>query len=480
MPSRAAAPPARQAVKGDVTGDGRADIIVAAKGNPTLYVIPGGDGRPAIIDWSRGLPSGTDPITELAAADFNGDGHADIAIGSPRADTHGRPNTLTGRVTLLYGTAAPPYLQTNRAVIFDQDHPSLMHPGDTRERRGGRFGAALATGDFNGDRYPDLAVAAPSSPGALTGPPPRDPNAKKGALVVLYGGTAGLSSHGAQLLVPGQGGVPAGRIGDLAAADITGDGNDDLVIGDSSTTRPGDPKPLRCVDPEGDTAGEARPVGMLHVLRGSAEGLTARNASSISGLDVGIEDDFAHYLAADHFHPGPYADVVVYGGTRRDGHCDEHVLLDLRGGPNGLDTHHVSTTSRPLPVFTCCGGLVSGDLDRDGDADLIVPASPYGGTTLAWLFPAGPDGLFGRGIPLSTGSLGVPPTGWETIETALLDTAGDGRLKLVAGVTYTVDRGERTRLVTAGLSADGPAHPTDLTGTLKDLAGQGPGGEFIR
>jgi hypothetical protein len=106
---------------------------------------------------------------------------------------------------------------------------------------------------------------------------------------------------------------------DLAAADVTGDGNDDLVIGDSSTTRPGDPKPVRCVDPEGDTADQARPVGMLHVLRGSAEGLTVRDASSISGLDVGIEDDFGHYLAADHFRHGPYADVVVYGGTRRGG-----------------------------------------------------------------------------------------------------------------------------------------------------------------
>jgi hypothetical protein len=51
---------------------------------------------------------------------------------------------------------------------------------------------------------------------------------------------------------------------------------------------------------------------------------------------------------------------------------------------------------------------------------------------------------------------------------------------LVAGVTYVVGQEERTPLVTTRPSTDGPAHVTDLTGTLKDLAGPGPGGEFIR
>jgi hypothetical protein len=49
--------------------------------SPTLYVIPGGRGRAAVIDRARSVPNGTDPITELASADFNGDGRADVAIG---------------------------------------------------------------------------------------------------------------------------------------------------------------------------------------------------------------------------------------------------------------------------------------------------------------------------------------------------------------------------------------------------------------
>jgi hypothetical protein len=214
---------------------------------------------------------------------------------------------------------------------------------------------------------------------------------------------------------------------------------------------------------------------MVHVLRGSAEGLTVRDATSISGADVGIEDDFGAFLAADHFRRGPYADVVVYGNTRRGGRCDEGVLITLRGGPDGLDARHAVSMSRD-PKFGCCGGLASGDVDGDGDADLIVPTAPYDGSMVAWLFLAGSDGQFGRGVLLTANALGLRPH-WDTVETALLDTDGDGRRNLLVGAAYA---DETSRLAGADLSANGATGATDLTGTLKDLSGPGPGGEFIR
>lgn len=481
-PHRAAVAPAKVAVRGDVTGDGTADFVVAAKRRTTVYVLPGEGGRTGIADWSGDGRAGViDPISELAAADFNGDGRADVALGTP--NHHGPDGRAGGgRVTVLYGMPVVPYLDTRRPVILDEDHPSLLHPGDRRPRSGGRFGGALAAGDFNGDGYPDLAVGASTAPGALLNNEPRDPNAGKGALIAFYGGPRGLTTDGAQPFVPGRYGMPAGRIGDLGAGDVTGDGKDDLVIGDSASTRPGDPTTDRCVDPEGDEAGQDRPVGMVHLLRGSPAGLTVAGAQTVSGLDVGIEDGFGHYLAVDRFRGGPYADLVVYGTTRRRGRCDEGPLLQLRGGSAGLDTRHVRSASR-TPAFTCCGGLATGDADHDGRADLLVPDMPYDdGRPMAWFFPSGADGLFDRSLRVTAASLGLPPGNWDTIESALLDIDGDGRAELLAGVRY-IKGGtapDEIHLLSARLTAGGSDAVRDLTGRLRDVGGEGPGGEFIR
>ena len=87
---------------------------------------------------------------------------------------------------------------------------------------------AAVQGDFNGDGFADLAVGAP---GEDLGSP------DAGAVNVLYGSAAGLTSAGNQFWHQNSPGIAErADAGDLfgsalAAGDFNGDGFDDLAIG---------------------------------------------------------------------------------------------------------------------------------------------------------------------------------------------------------------------------------------------------------
>ena len=92
-----------------------------------------------------------------------------------------------------------------------------------------RAGPGDASSDFNGDGYSDLAL----------GVPREDVEGLHdvGAINILYGAAAGLTSGGNQLWHEDAPGVPeVGEPSDLwgfslAAADFDGDGYDDLAVG---------------------------------------------------------------------------------------------------------------------------------------------------------------------------------------------------------------------------------------------------------
>src|SRR5205823_1349472 len=85
------------------------------------------------------------------------------------------------------------------------------------------FGTALASGDFNGDGFSDLAIAVPGELTTVSG------TTVSGAIHVLYGSSSGLVRTGNQFITSDQIGLSA--IGNsLVWGDFDGNGFGDLAV----------------------------------------------------------------------------------------------------------------------------------------------------------------------------------------------------------------------------------------------------------
>lgn len=138
----------------------------------------------------------------VVKGDFNGDGYADLAIGEPDATVGGHAGA--GDVIVLLGSATG-LVTSNRQLWYEGRTPGSPEAGDS-------FGFSLASGDFNGDGYSDLAIGIPnknvSTPG-LFGP---TVHAQSGAVVVLYGSPNGLTTTDPS--------VPPARVFNLTMANL--------------------------------------------------------------------------------------------------------------------------------------------------------------------------------------------------------------------------------------------------------------------
>jgi hypothetical protein len=360
----------RSAEPYDFNGDGFADLAVGVPGEDdgstrdsgAVNVIYGSrEGLSARGDqlWSqdsRGVPGRAevgDRFGTVASGDFDGDGYADLAVGAP-GETLGK-RSEAGGVTVLYGTRHG--LASSRSRSFTQS--TLGVPGSPDVR--GRFGAALAAGDFNGDHRTDLAIGAPRDD---VGPE----NDDHGSVTVLLGGAHGLSTRGVQVWDSGPLG-PGGGLGEaLEAADVDGDGRADLVLMDAS--------------------------GFVTVLRGARRGLTSAGLQvwdrGSTGLSAAMgQPGFFESLALGDFngdrHPdlavgAPSADREIEGDDcEEDAWCDGAVVV-LPSVPGGLFTTHGSQVLHwgvPGVSGNSTGlgrRLAAGDLDGNGVDELCAAA----------------------------------------------------------------------------------------------------------
>jgi hypothetical protein len=239
---------------GDFNRDGFADLAAGAPGEAVGSA--GGAGAVSVLLGSAagltatggrlftqvgGLVESADQFgAAQAAGDFNGDGFADLAAGASGEDVGSIDDA--GAVSVLPGSAGG--LTTTGGRLFTQ-LGSAPESFDV-------FGFALAAGDFNHDGFADLAAAAPLEDVGTVG--------DAGALSVLPGSAAGLTTTGGRLFTQVGGLVEAGdEFGEqLASGDFNHDGFADLAAAAPT-----------------EDVGTVQKAGAISVLPGSAGGLTS-------------------------------------------------------------------------------------------------------------------------------------------------------------------------------------------------------------
>ncbi len=279
------------------------------------------------------LPVGSS--SGVARGDFNGDSFADLAVGVPLENTPSGSNGIdAGAVNVIYGstngltgdgTVPDPHFFSQNAVGVPFGTGEVLG-----SERGDHFGSALASGDFNGDNFSDLAI----------GVPLEDTEASEdgGRVVVIYGSSNGLAAAGAPVL-PSQSFDIAdfdqnspfadeefGRA--LAWGDFDGDGFGDLAIGaPGNGAFPVAPTPFcgnlgfpPCPPP-------APRIGAVFVLFGSENGLSAANGQFGAG-----PRQQRWNLNSNPTIPGNGGDGDRFGDTLVTGDFDGDRVTDLAIG----------------------------------------------------------------------------------------------------------------------------------------------------
>ncbi|MFF4015350.1 FG-GAP-like repeat-containing protein [Streptomyces sp. NPDC001843] len=206
-----------------------------------------------------------------SVADINGDGYGDLVLGDHQDPSQYKASGHKGgQISVWYGGPSGPD-PAQKPTVINQDTSGVPGSGEADDL----FGAALSTGDVNGDGYADVVVGAP---GEDTGSA-RD----AGSVTILFGSASGLKTSGSTSYTQNTAGVPGtAEYGDdfgqaVRLVDLDKNGKADLVAG----------------------AGGENGHGAVTVLRGSASGLTTSGAKSVTAADVALKGngDFGWAIA---------------------------------------------------------------------------------------------------------------------------------------------------------------------------------------
>jgi hypothetical protein len=413
----------------DFNRDGKLDIA-ASNGSDSFYSTVGvtlgnGDGSfAAVADYQ------TDQSPALmAVADLNGDGVADIATANT---TNLTLSVLLGKGDGTFPSQAPPRYPVNPAGL-----------------------RSIAAGDFNGDGRPDLVSLTNDASGAglllatgggtyaaavdcpMASPPDAlavgDLNGDGRSDLVTLSSSTGSASV---LLGKGNGAFEAGvdyPTGptplSLAIGDLSGDGKPDVVVAGKSPSTvsvflgTGNGKLAAKVD---YPAGEDPWSVALGDLNGDQKlDVVTANASS-NTVSVLLGTGSGKLAAKKDYATGASPGWVALGDVNGDGkldvvtaNMDSYTLSVLLGKGDGTLADKVDYPTDDMP-----DSLVLGDLNGDGKVDAVASAR----RTVIVLLGKG-DGTFARESHYAVGD-GAP---------LLLDVDGDHKQDLVTAGGYYGD-----------------------------------------
>lgn len=280
-------------IAGDVNHDYSADLVLIA--DKKLEVMLGGENRiwSAEPDVQLNLQSGA---SEAALADINRDGHQDLILA--HHDSYD--------VAVLLGSAN------------GQFRPAEGSPYTAREGNQPHT-HSLVVADFNNDGNIDIATA----------------NNSDSDVSLLLGNSKGQFVRAAKSpFACGKSPYP------MSAADITGDGNVDLVIPNAT---------------HGD-----KQVKTLTLLLGNGKGELMPATNSPLKCDATV-----WYIVTGDLNGDGRPDVVA---THSEGGSGATILLNAGQGKL------LPAPGSPLALGHGAWGVEIADMDRDGNADLVVAA----------------------------------------------------------------------------------------------------------
>ncbi len=441
---------AADVASGDFDGDGYDDVIAGVPFEDVGSVTDGGAVQ-VVYGAASGLTGAGDQVLHagsrrvagaleaddllgysVAVGDFDADGYDDAAIGSPGEDVGATVDA--GGVLVLYGSGRG--LRGRGSQALSQSSVGLRGAAEAHDE----FGQSLATGDFDGDGYDDVAVGIP---GEAIGD-----RASAGAVQILFGSASGITGSGDQVLSQNTSGVSErAEVGDLfgwalASADFNDDGHDDLAVG-----------------VPGEGLGSNTPsAGIVQAFSGSADGIDPATGRVLSQSTDGVagaaeaDDGFGASVAAGDANGDGFGDLAIGApGEAIGSKLAGGTASILYGSSDGVEaTGSRSLTQAAAGVrgtaeagdeFGLEVGLV--DVDGDGRDDLVVAAPGEGigsanGAGAVHVFYGRVSGITVAGDELlrqgSSGVAGrVQPNGGFGRSVTSGDVDGDGRDELIVG-----------------------------------------------